>query len=574
MKKNFKFMIMLMLVAVCIAAFVGCDKNKEYPDVELEEPNGFYTEFYTLKWEAVDMAELYTIEINGNEYETAVPEIDLTYIVSPGTRCLVQVTAICNKESFKNSPAVQEPFAAPEPTPNIEYVKDESAGVAFVSRKEGELYEGEYIITLDEYEGLPVVYLAGFGELKINFQPATKIVGVRVPLHADMIYSASFLNCKKLKSVTIPPNVKLIGSLSFEGTGIEEISLPENLEEIDVNAFANSSLKNIEFNKNLKKIGIDAFEGTPWYNAQPDGYIKINGILYRHKGDFDAGAVVTDLPDAETLGEKLFQDCKGLQKFVCPYSITTLPNGMFQGCTDLEEVYLHDGITSIGRMAFKDCSKLTTVNIPRGITVLENNLFSGCSSLKEIALPDKLEKIDSYAFTDCASLKEIVIPDKVESIGQKAFYGCVLFEEIDLPEGLKEIGPSAFSGCSLLKKVKLPDGLESLGSLAFSNCVSLKEIRLPASLKYRNINTFEGCTGLETVIINKPANDNVQFRYMFEGCDSLKEIYYTGEDVAELSRFSAYEGKPQTIYFYSQAQPSIEGNFWHYAEDGVTPIKW
>ena len=27
-------------------------------------------------------------------------------------------------------------------------------------------------------------------------------------------------------------------------------------------------------------------------------------------------------------------------------------------------------------------------------------------------------------------------------------------------------------------------------------------------------------------------------------------------------------------YFYSETQPTDGGNYWHYAEDGVTPVIW
>ena len=32
--------------------------------------------------------------------------------------------------------------------------------------------------------------------------------------------------------------------------------------------------------------------------------------------------------------------------------------------------------------------------------------------------------------------------------------------------------------------------------------------------------------------------------------------------------------KSATIYYYSEQQPTSEGNYWHYDTDGKTPIVW
>jgi hypothetical protein len=29
-----------------------------------------------------------------------------------------------------------------------------------------------------------------------------------------------------------------------------------------------------------------------------------------------------------------------------------------------------------------------------------------------------------------------------------------------------------------------------------------------------------------------------------------------------------------TRYYYSESQPTDEGNYWHYSTDGVTPVVW
>ena len=58
-------------------------------------------------------------------------------------------------------------------------------------------------------------------------------------------------------------------------------------------------------------------------------------------------------------------------------------------------------------------------------------------------------------------------------------------------------------------------------------------------------------------------------------CNAIKEIYYMGDEL-EWSAISIDESsailKKATVYYYSEMQPTNNGNYWHYV-DGV-PTKW
>ena len=137
------------------------------------------------------------------------------------------------------------------------------------------------------------------------------------------------------------------------------------------------------------------------------------------------------------------------------------------------------------------------------------------------------------------------------SIGEYAFSDCDSLTEIAIPSGVTEIGSYTFSGCSSLTEITLPSGLTSIGQQAFFGCDRLTGVTLPA-----------GLTGI---------GDSAFF-----GCDSLTAVWYGGDEAAwaDVSVDSSNNALTDKVYFYSPDPPAAEGNYWHYADDGVTPVAW
>ncbi len=195
-------------------------------------------------------------------------------------------------------------------------------------------------------------------------------------------------------------------------------------------------------------------------------------------------------------------------------------------------------------------------------------------------LPSHLKSIGQEAFKYCIALEEIVIPPSVEYMGPSAFSTCLNLKKITLPPNIKDLGNAIVMHCEALSEVSIPSSVQSLFA-TFSNCYSLRSVTIPQGLKYIDVFTFKNCYRLKSVIIS---NSVEEIRLSaFSECYRLKNVFYCGTEEqfnqiaypglsSEINSIAYYNAA--TKYFYSEEQPTEEGNFWHYAEDGKTPIIW
>ena len=91
------------------------------------------------------------------------------------------------------------------------------------------------------------------------------------------------------------------------------------------------------------------------------------------------------------------------------------------------------------------------------------------------------------------------------------------------------------------------DSVTSIGSGAFEDCFSLTSIVIKNSIMYIDY-------------------------YAFWNCDSITEVYYNGtsEEWYDLCWYS--QSSPfsyDTLYYYSETEPTEEGNFWHWVDGEV-----
>ena len=95
---------------------------------------------------------------------------------------------------------------------------------------------------------------------KSYFEKVTSLDELQYFNNLKYIYSYSFSNCKKLKSIKFPKNLEEIFEFSFYFTSLKEVIFPENFKKINLWSFLSCcSLSKLIFNSNIKNISEASF---------------------------------------------------------------------------------------------------------------------------------------------------------------------------------------------------------------------------------------------------------------------------------------------------------------------------
>ena len=368
-----------------------------------------------------------------------------------------------------------------------------------------------------------------------TFSGCSSLTSITIPDSVTSISNSAFINCSSLTSITIPNSVTSIGDSVFGGCNsltiyCEAISKPNGW-----NSDWNYSNFPIVWDCNNNEIADDGYI-----------YVVIDNFRYGLK---DGNATVVRQP-SNISGEIIIPSTVEYIGLTYKINISSIAPYTFDGCNNITSIIIPKGVTNIGNNAFSNCSSLTSIAIPNGVTSIGNYAFYGCSSLTSITIPDNVTSIEAGTFYGCSSLTNIIIPDSVTSIGESAFRGCTSLESITVPNGVTSISNNAFYGCSNLTSITIPDNVTGINNHTFYDCSNLTSITIPKSV---------------TSIDN----------YALYNCSKLENVYYTGttEDWAYIYINNSGNSNltNATIYYYSEAEPTEEGNYWHYV-DGVVTI--
>ena len=283
-----------------------------------------------------------------------------------------------------------------------------------------------------------------------------------------------------------------------------------------------------------------------------------------------------------SIGDLAFEDYSSLTSITIPNSVTSIGYSAFRDCSGLTSVMIPNSVTSIGDSAFKCCSRLISVIIGSGVTSIGHSAFEGCSGLKGVYITD-LETWCNISFASGANplgyarnlylqnklVTNLIIPNGITSIGT-TFSRCSSLTNVTIPNSVTSIGDAAFQDCSNLTSITIPGSVTSIGYAAFYNCSSLASVTLPEKVTSIGGGAFTNCSELTSITI--PDGVTSIGGHAFSGCTRLDKVYYKGKaeewDRMDISGYSNDKLTNATRYYYSETKPEVDGNFWHYNENG------
>ena len=574
MKKKKALVIVLAVLLLGLAGLVlsGCDGDRE-----LAAPTGLEITNDVLTWKAVEGADGYTVEINGEEYKTQNNSLDLFEITNKYGTYEIRVAADSVTEGVLSSDWSEQTsltLTIPDwfgflPTDDG---KGWETAVIDATKAQGKLIIPSFI------NGKAVVRAKGFNN-------CTGLTGVIFPDTVE--YISGFGNCQNLTRVRWSAGLKKIKLGAFDGTALETLVLPEGVEILE-NAFKNcTELKSVSLPSTLTKIGnsygvppfsgchslesIEIAEGNEVYAS--DG----NCIMRKADNTLVLGLKASKIPSyTEHIGSYAFRD-SGAESIALPEGVTSIGDYAFYDNDRLKEITLPQSLTSIDYYAFSWCTALGKIAIPDGVTELPYGLFAWCTELKEVALGAKTEKIDTSVFRLCGKLERITISESnahfksaadgrflLNKTGDTLVLGC---QDGAIPDGVKKIGERAFEGRTGLKEIDFNE-VEEIGEYAFVMCAGLDRLKLTSAVRIIGEGAFQSCIGLSTVRIP-------------DGVQSIGSAAFVCaiQKIAKSGSMTTIDGIVRAVPLVlvvpeSVEQFSISGNYTVYTAYSSPPTGW
>lgn len=240
-----------------------------------------------------------------------------------------------------------------------------------------------------------IVIEDGVREIHDSFLRYELLEEVVIPESVQLITEGSFWDCRSLKNVTLPKDLRWLHGLGY--TAISQISIPE------------------------KVAYLDAFEGA-----------EIAQVTFQGEA-------------LQIVAGSAFNKCQNLKALHLPNSVHTIGDGLLYGSavedftvpTSLE--FTEGDMNSSFGVTMEDTPYANALGSP--FVIWNDILVSYCDSGNEtsVTIPDGVKKIGVNAFASNDSIKEVIVPEGVEVLGNNCFRGLKYLKTLVLPSTITQI---------------------------------------------------------------------------------------------------------------------------------------
>lgn len=428
--------------------------------------------------------------------------------------------------------------------------------------------------------------------------------------------------------VTLPEGTYEIytGALRYRNR-VTSVTIPDGtVTSVGDEAFAYcDALGSISFGKGITSLGSDVAEDSPvtrigiedlaaWCALEKEGRLSM-ATEYGPVELYQGGKAVYDLviPDGvEEIRAYSFNGFTGIRTLTLADSVARIRDHAFGNCYGLIKVTLGSGARDIYSHAFSLCPKLYEIEnnsaesslrlelpaLPDGnddsngyLTAYARNIYTAGEGESKIrttddgyiyyyTLDEDTSPIEGLPGGTCllaytGGETQLVLPEKLDGsdyyIADYAFYANKTLQSVSVSSGVFSIGDRAFAYAENLSGLTFAEGgLVWIGDEAFVSA-AVTDVSVPEEVFIGNM-AFSDCP-LETVILGHTLADYIGSS-SFGVFDGTKISIYLLDSEADADPDLAEEFSNHYVYYYSETAPAGEGSYWHYAEDGTTPVVW
>ncbi|HET9571297.1 MAG TPA: leucine-rich repeat protein [Bacteroidales bacterium] len=212
--------------------------------------------------------------------------------------------------------------------------------------------------------------------------------------HANMIPKLAFLDCTKLRTITLPNSLRNIQYGAFINSGLYQITIPEGVKVLGDYAFQMlNQLEHVSLPASVDSIGYCTFTFNNAMksfevNAANPLFSTLDGVLFDK-----TQKTLVSYPNRKSNTYKV------------PDGVEVIDTAAFEGCYNLYSVTLPTSLKSICLEAFYECTNLVSIDIPASVTTLEAYAFYNCQNMSILTakMPSPIDLTNSvgvFAYID------------------------------------------------------------------------------------------------------------------------------------------------------------------------------